>query len=117
MTVPLVLGALLVTELLVPALDKPVFTDNRHLMYWLLLATALQALCLIPHLALYGMRRDAPIMQSQLAGLVVFCLGAWLLRPLGAVAVPLALCLAWALILAWKSMACRQALATFTTSS
>ncbi len=117
MTVPLVLGALLVTELLVPALGKPVFTDNRHLMYWLLLATVLQALCLIPHLALYGMRRDAPIMQIQLAGLAVFCLSAWLLRPQGAVAVPLALCLAWALILAWKSMACRQALATFTTSS
>lgn len=117
MTVPLLLAALMVTELLVPTLGKPVFTDNKHLMYWLLLATALQALCLIPHLALYGMRRDAPIMQSQLAGLVVFCLGAWLLRPWGAAAVPAGLCLAWALILAWKSMACRQALATFTTSS
>ncbi|WP_302174224.1 lipopolysaccharide biosynthesis protein [uncultured Hydrogenophaga sp.] len=117
MTVPLVLAALLVTELLVPVLGKPVFTDNRHLMYWLLLATALQALCLIPHLALYGMRRDTPIMLSQLVGLVVFCVGAWLLRPWGAVAVPVALCLAWTLILAWKSIACRQALATFTTPS
>lgn len=117
MTTVLVAGAVLVAAVLLPMLNKPVYVENRYLMYWLLLATALQALCLIPHLALYGMRRDAPIMQSQLAGLAVFCLGAWLLRPLGAVAVPLALCLAWALILAWKSMACRQALATFTTSS
>lgn len=117
MTAPLLLAALLVTELLVPTLGKPVFTENRHLMYWLLLATALQALCLIPHLALYGLRRDAPIMQSQLAGLMVFCLGAWLLRPWGAAAVPAGLCLAWTLILVWKAMACRQAMATFSTSS
>lgn len=116
MTTFLVIAAILLMELLVPRLGKPVYADNLHLMYMLAVATVIQALSLIPHMALYGLRRDKVILHSQLAGFAVFCATAWLARPLAADAVLIALCAAWTTILIWKAFACREALRSFPFS-
>lgn len=100
----------LVSWLLLPYLlrwiDNPVYIQSAHLYPWLLLATVLNALGMAPHLGLYAMGQDKPIIHSQVASLVFFIAATWLLSDrFGPLAVPLGLNIAFSVILVWKGVA------------
>lgn len=85
-------------------LDKPIYLAQLEIFPWLLLATLLYALGMIPHFALYAQGQDRPIIYSHIASLAVFIAATWMIAhywvPL---AVPLGLCASFLSILCWKS--------------
>lgn len=96
--------ALLLIGPLVQWLDRPLYIDQQGLFPWILLATVLYAVGMVPHYALYAQGHDRPIIQSHIVSFLVFIPATWLLSlysPL--LAVPLGLSAAFALILLWKS--------------
>lgn len=87
-------------------LGKDIYLQNYTLFYWLLLATILNALGMVPHYAVYSQKRDRSIIQSHLAALPVFIavtalVGIW--EPL--FAVPIGLCASQLFIIFWKARA------------
>jgi O-antigen/teichoic acid export membrane protein len=103
-------GFVVVSLLLLPPLlswlGRPLYATHAGLYPWLLAAMVLYSLGMIPHYALYAQGLDRPIIHSHIASLVAFAVATWLLSPRWSVlAVPLGLCLAFALILAWKAWA------------
>jgi O-antigen/teichoic acid export membrane protein len=87
-------------------LNKPLYFEHQDLFQWLLLATLLYAVGMVPHYALYAQGQDRPIIHSHIASLVCFIPTTWLLSTHWPyLAVPLGLCTAFALILLWKSWA------------
>jgi O-antigen/teichoic acid export membrane protein len=56
----------------VDVLGKDIYIKNINILYWLLLATSLNALSIIPHLGLYALGRDKPIVRSQIIGFGFF---------------------------------------------
>ncbi|MHC8387653.1 lipopolysaccharide biosynthesis protein [Pseudomonas sp. MDT2-39-1] len=84
-------------------LDNSVYTENIFILYWLLLAVTIYSVSMIPHLGLYAFGHDKAISYSQLIGFFVFLGFAYSLGDkLGVVAIPLAMCVAFTLILGWK---------------
>ena len=108
-TASLVPACWLLSEPLLRWLDKPVYLDNLHVLKWLLLAVSIYAIGLIPHVGLYARGRDRALVSSQLAGFAVF-LGTALVidRGRGLMAVAMALCLAFSVMLVWKWVAYRS---------
>lgn len=99
-----------VSWLLLPYLllwiGKPVYLENLHLYPWLLFATILNALSMVPHYGLYAQGQDKHIIISHIASLFFFLMNTWLLSDrFGPMAVLMGLNLSFALILAWKSLA------------
>lgn len=87
-------------------LNKPLYLEHQDLFQWLLVATLLYAIGMVPHFALYAQGQDRPIIHSHIASLICFFSTTWLFSihwPY--LAVPLGLCTAFALILLWKSWA------------
>lgn len=114
MTTLLVIGALLTSHLLVQLLDRPVYTAYLSLVHGLLAIATLNALSIIPHLGLYALKQDRPIVQSQLLGCTVFIIVALVGTPsLGAHAVLLGLAAGWTLILLWKARAYKRLIHQF----
>lgn len=102
----LVVGALLVSRPVLFWIGKGTYVDNFYLLEWLLLATALYALSMVPHVGLYAWHQDKVILYSQLFGLLIFFLGVfWGAPEYGVVAIPWALCLSFFCILVWKFIA------------
>lgn len=98
--------ALLLINPLLQWLGKPLYLEQQELFPWLLLATALYAIGMIPHYALYAQGHDRSIIHSHLCSLLIFVATTWLYSlywPL--LAVPLGLCSAFTLILLWKTWA------------
>lgn len=100
----------LISWLLMPVfldwIGHALYRESLELFPWLLGATVLNALGLIPHYALYARRCDRTIILSHLSAIPTFALGGWLLAPhLGVAAVPASLCFAFIIILIWKSLA------------
>lgn len=96
-------ASVLLLPYLLEWLGKSIYLENYTLFYWLLLATVLNALGMIPHYAVYAQKQDRSIIQSHLAALPVFILvtalaTAW--TPL--YAVPMGLCASQLAILIWK---------------
>lgn len=88
---------------LVSWLDKPIYSDQLYLFPWLLLATVLYSIGMVPHFALYAQGWDRPIIHSHIISLVVFVMTVWALsmtRP--DFAVPIGLCASFLFILCWK---------------
>lgn len=84
-------------------LNNAIYSENIHVLYWLLLAIAIYSVSMVPHLGLYAYGFDRPLLYSQVAGLIVFFLGAYLLQDSeGVYAVPISMCFAFMLILVWK---------------
>lgn len=84
-------------------LNNSTYSENIHILYWLLLAVAIYSVSMVPHLGLYAFGYDKPLLYSQVAGLIVFLLGAYLLKDAeGVYAVPISMCFAFTLILGWK---------------
>lgn len=98
--------ALLMISPLLQWLGKSLYLEQQGLFPWVLLATLLYAIGMVPHYALYAQGHDRPIIRSHIASLLVFIPATWLFSlhwPL--LAVPFGLCSAFLLILLWKSWA------------
>ncbi|MBC3362637.1 hypothetical protein [Pseudomonas sp. SWRI154] len=98
-----VVGLLAISHLL-DWLGKPLYTEQQGLFVWILLATVLYALGMVPHYGLYAQGRDRPIIHSHIASLLIFVLATWIFaqyRP--QLAVPLGLCTSFFFILCWKA--------------
>lgn len=101
-----VVVAVLLIDPLLLWLNRPVYTEHQSLFYWLLLTMVLYALGMVPHFGLYAQGRDRPIIYSHVVSLLVFILATWLFSwrwPY--MAVPFGLCVAFTLILLWKTLA------------
>lgn len=98
--------AIVLIDPLLNWLDKPLYLEHKNLFQWLLLATLLYAVGMVPHFALYAQGQDRPIIQSHIASLICFIPATWLASAHWPyLAVPLGLCTAFALILLWKTWA------------
>jgi O-antigen/teichoic acid export membrane protein len=85
-------------------IGNPIYLNAQHWYPWLLGAMVLNAVSMIPHYALYASGQDRHIIYSHIAALIVFVLSVWVLsRSQSALAIPLGLNFAFALILIWKS--------------
>lgn len=91
--------------LVIEWLDRPAYTENFHLLKWLLLAMFIYGISHTPHLGLYAQGRDRTLVISQAASLLTFLFtAAGLNESLGTTAVPVALCAAFSVLLLWKTV-------------
>lgn len=96
--------ALLTISPLLIWLDKPLYSEQQDLFIWILLATVLYAVGMIPHYGLYAQGRDRPIIHSHIASLITFILATWSFAQYWPqLAVPLGLCVSFFSVLCWKS--------------
>ncbi|MCD5987017.1 hypothetical protein KDX30_03775 [Pseudomonas sp. CDFA 553] len=86
-------------------LNQPVYQENIALLYWLLGATSLYGLSMVPHLGLYAYGEDKQILYAQVFGLLVFIGVAYFAADWGAVSVAWAMTSAFLVVLAWKTFA------------
>ena len=87
-------------------IENPVYMNASHLYPWILAAIVLNGMGMVPHYALYSMRKDKPIIFSQVAGLVLFL--SYLLFNTGSFSVNTiigGLILSYSVIAVWKAMA------------
>lgn len=85
-------------------LGKPLYSEQQGLFVWILFATVLYALCMIPHYGLYAQGCDKPIIHSHLASLIIFILATLgFAQTWPQLAVPLGLCVSFFVVLCWKS--------------
>jgi O-antigen/teichoic acid export membrane protein len=88
-------------------IGKPVYLAQAPLFYWLLAGIALFCLSLIPHVILYAYRRDIAIVTAHVSSIIAFVASFALLAPHYSVAaVPMALLVAFTVILILKAAAC-----------
>lgn len=87
-------------------IHNPVYTHYLWLYPWVLSATVVNAVGMVPHYGLYARGVDRPIIRSHIAALIVFPLTVWgLSRIQPVLAVPLGLNVAFLTILLWKASA------------
>ncbi|QEA40909.1 hypothetical protein FGL86_11195 [Pistricoccus aurantiacus] len=99
------LAAILIFPLL-EWLNRPAYSNNLAVLYWLLLAIFLYAMSMVPHYGMYAMSSDRPIIVSHIMALVIFVILAyWLTGWSSQYGVPLALCGAFLGILIYKTIA------------
>ena len=90
-------------------INKDIYTSVIDLYYWILLATVVNAIGLIPHYALYADGRDKVIILSHILALFVFLGAVFLLKSTSlALAVPQGLFIAFLFILIFKSIAYKK---------
>lgn len=95
--------AMVVIKPLLIWIDRPEYLHHQHVFPWVLLAMVVHAASMIPHYGLYAQGADRPIIQGHIGGLITFALATWALTRVDAVlAVPMGLCIAFGMILAWK---------------
>lgn len=108
-TFGLSLAALVCADPLIDWLNRPIYGEHFHLLYWTVLAVALSAVSMVPHYGLYARRQDRPIITTHLISLPIFLLGALALSPLlGVAAVPAAMAAAFLFLLITKSAALKR---------
>lgn len=100
----------IVSYLLLPYLlrwtGNPVYINSLPWYPWLLMAMTINAIGMVPHFALYARGRDKPIIYSHIGALLGFFVATWTLsKTYSALAVPLGLNIAFAIILVWKATA------------
>ena len=99
-------SSLLLISPLLSWLGNPLYVAQQYLYPWVLIAMTLYALGMVPHCALYAQGFDRPIIYSHIASFIAFIFSTWLFAQLWPVlAVPLGLCVAFALMLVWKGWA------------
>lgn len=90
-------------------INNPTYSNAIDLYPWLLSAMTINAISMVPHLALYAQGCDKPIIYSHIAALIGFLISTWILSSYFSVlAVPIGLNLSFAIILIWKAVAYRQ---------
>lgn len=85
---------------------NPVYKQAIGLYPWVMVATVINALSMVPHYALFALGHDKPIIRSHLAAFVAFIPSTWVVSqfdPL--VAVPSGLIVSFVVILVWKALA------------
>lgn len=99
------LCAWIVVTPLLQWLGKPLYLEHIELFGWLLLATSLFVVGMIPHYGLYARGKDKALIVAHVAGFVVFLASTAVLAPVtSALAVPFGLIAAFVFILAWKTV-------------
>ncbi|MBK1885425.1 lipopolysaccharide biosynthesis protein [Marinobacter sp. DY40_1A1] len=99
------LCAWLVITPLLEWLGRPLYLEKIELFGWLLLATGLFVVGMIPHYGLYARGKDKALITAHIAGFLVFLLSTAIVSPFMAeMAVPLGLIFAFVFILAWKTL-------------
>lgn len=98
--------SLLIIPYLLAWIGKELYSGSIELYYWILLATVVNALGLVPHYALYSANKDKPIIISHLLAFFVFFIAVFLLRPLSFyMSVPQALFITFLFIFVFKTAA------------
>lgn len=88
-------------------LHRPIYAEHLGMFAWILTGTVLFCLSMVPHYALYAVRRDRAIIATNLSSVVVFIVAAPLLALyLNALAVPVALVLAYGAMYTSKLLLC-----------
>lgn len=109
LTIATCLAFCVVAYLLLPYLlnwlDKEIYLSSVKIFYWILIATVLNAIGLVPHYGLYAMKQDNFIISSHILALIIFITGIVLLKPYsGTLAIPQSIAIAFLFILLWKSI-------------
>lgn len=109
-TVALCLAFSVVSWILLPYLldwvGNPIYKTALGLYPWVMAATTINAVGLVPHYALYALGQDRPIIMSHIAAVPAFLSSTWGFSHFDAVlAVPAGLATSFALILVWKALA------------
>lgn len=103
-----VLFVIISLALLTPLLNwigRPLYLTQSPIYHWLLLAMAIYSFGMVPHYGLYAQGKDRPIIFSHFAGLIAFVPVCWLAtRWAPSVAIPIGLCVAFGVILIWKTL-------------
>jgi O-antigen/teichoic acid export membrane protein len=87
-------------------LDRPIYTQNAELFPYLMFSMVLFSLSMVPHYVLYAQGHDRAIIYSHIFGLVCFLLATPILSAWDAsLAVPASLCVAFTVVLLWKTVA------------
>jgi len=95
--------ALLLVHPLLQWLDRPIYSEHINFFYWLLAATGLFCISMIPHVGLYARRRDYSIVTAHILSLVIFGIVTGSLTPiLGPTAIPAGLLVAFLFLWAFK---------------
>ncbi|MCE0460219.1 MULTISPECIES: lipopolysaccharide biosynthesis protein [Pseudomonas] len=85
-------------------LDRPLYSAQQGLFVWILSATVLYAVGMVPHFGLYAQGHDRPIIHSHIVSLIVFVLATWIFAQFWPqLAVPLGLCISFFFVLCWKA--------------
>jgi O-antigen/teichoic acid export membrane protein len=101
-----VVSAIMILPYLLSWLNRPVYSDSAYLFDWILLSTALFALSMVPHYALYAQGRDWNIISSHIGAFLIFIPLSWGISQFNTIlAIPVALCITFAIVLLWKSLA------------
>lgn len=83
---------------------KSIYEQALGLFPWVLLATVLSAVSMVPHYALYARGADRVIIFSHVTALPIFVILTWLIsRSHAELAVPVAMSMTFAFVLAWKA--------------
>ena len=86
-------------------LGNQIYIDNYYLFKWILLATFFYSLSMIPHVALYSISIDKPIIYSSIFSFLVFLFFIkYFIKILGPSCIPIALCLFFGIMLIYKSI-------------
>jgi len=109
-TLIFVLACGLVAPIILHWLGNPLYDEHLYLLYWLLIAISIYAFSMIPHLGLYAHGRDRHIFLSQFSAFFIFLAVAYLGQDyIGVLVIPVSMCIAFGVILAWKLIAFRLA--------
>ena len=83
---------------------NPIYDEALYFYPWLLMATVLNAVSMVPHFALYARGHDRPIIYSHLASMPAFIFATWAFSSSQAgLAVPIGLNIAFAAVLISKT--------------
>jgi hypothetical protein len=103
-----------ITPLMLGYIRNNTYTGNLNLFYGLIFAIFFNALSLIPHLGLYALKQDRPLVQSQVAGFIIFVVVSIALsRYYHELAIVWAMCAAWITVFVWKTMALQKSIRSF----
>lgn len=98
--------SLLVMPYLLVLIDNPIYFKYQSMYVWLLVMAALNAFSMIPHYGLYAQNLDRPIMQAHAMGFGAFVASVFVFSNYSQIyAIPIGLCVAFAVILFWKTLA------------
>lgn len=87
-------------------IGNPVYIEAIDLYPWLLVATIINAVSMVPHYGLYARGCDKAIIYSHIASLIAFVAFTWIIsQSAPEIAIPLGINLAFFVIATWKSLA------------
>lgn len=99
-------ASLFLMPYLLEFIDNPIYFKYQSLYIYLLLMAALNAFSMIPHYGLYAQNLDRPIIQAHAMGFGAFIVSAYIFSNYSKIyAIPMGLCVAFAVILVWKTLA------------